>query len=31
VNTSEDNWYRILDETGEDYLFQPNEFEIIED
>ncbi len=26
----EDGWYRIVDETEEDYLFSPTEFEIIE-
>lgn len=26
----ERGWYRIVDETGEDYLFPPNEFEIVE-
>lgn len=25
----ESGWYRIVDETGEDYLFEPNEFDII--
>lgn len=27
----EDGWYRIIDETGEDYLFSPDEFEIVEE
>ena len=26
----EKTWYRIVDETGEDYLFPPDEFEIVE-
>lgn len=26
----EKGWYRIIDETGEDYLYPPNEFEIVE-
>ena len=26
----ERGWYRIVDETGEVYLFPPNEFEIVE-
>ena len=25
----EKDWYRIIDETGEDYLFPPDKFEII--
>lgn len=25
----ESGWYRIIDETGEDYLFEPEAFEII--
>ena len=27
----EKEWYRIIDETGEDYLYPPKDFEIIED
>ncbi len=27
----EKEWYRVIDETGEDYLYPPNEFEIIEE
>lgn len=26
----ENGWYRIIDETGEDYLYPPEEFEIVE-
>lgn len=26
----EKGWYRIVDETGEDYLYPPNEFETVE-
>ncbi len=25
----ESGWYRIVDETGEDYLFEPDCFEVI--
>ena len=25
------NWYRIVDESGEDYLYPPQLFEIVED
>jgi len=24
-------WYRIIDDTDEDYLFSPEEFEIVEE
>lgn len=27
----EKGWYRIVDDTEEDYLFSPEEFEIIEE
>ncbi|MDR1421833.1 MAG: hypothetical protein LBI64_03090 [Coriobacteriales bacterium] len=27
----EKSWYRIVDETGEDYLFPPEEFEVVEE
>ena len=27
----EEGWYRIIDETEEDFLFAPQQFEIIED
>lgn len=26
----EQDWYRVIDETEEDYLYPPEEFEIIE-
>ncbi len=26
----EESWYRIIDDTNEDYLFSPEEFEIVE-
>lgn len=26
----EKGWYRIIDESGEDYLYPPEQFEIIE-
>ena len=26
----ESGWYRIVDETGEDFLFEPEDFEIVE-
>ena len=26
----EEGWYRIVDNTGEDYLFSPDVFEIVE-
>lgn len=26
----ENGWYRIVDESGEDYLYPPEEFEIVE-
>ena len=30
VISVEKEWYRILDETGEDYLYPPEAFEIVE-
>lgn len=31
IEIDEDSgWYRIVDETGEDFLFQPEDFEIVE-
>lgn len=30
VLSVEQEWYRIIDETGEDYLYPPEAFEIIE-
>ena len=26
----EDGWYRIIDESGEDYLYPPEKFEVVE-
>ncbi len=31
VISIEDGWYRIVDETNEDYLYPPNWFEIVEE
>lgn len=31
VLSVEKGWYRIVDETGEDYLFPPEAFEIVEE
>ena len=31
VLSIEKGWYRIVDDTGEDYLYPPDNFEIIED
>ena len=31
VLSIEKGWYRVLTELGEDYLFHPSKFEIIED
>lgn len=30
VLSIEKEWYRIIDKSGEDYLYPPEEFEIIE-
>lgn len=30
VISVEKGWYRIIDESGEDYLYPPEQFEIIE-
>ena len=30
VMSVEHGWYRIVDETDEDYLYPPEEFEIVE-
>lgn len=30
VTSIERTWYRIVDDTGEDFLFSPDEFEIVE-
>lgn len=31
VLSIEDEWYRINDDTGEDYLYPPESFEIVEE
>lgn len=31
VISTEETWLRIIDDTGEDYLFPPEEFEIVEE
>lgn len=31
VTSIESGWYRIVDETDEDYLYPPEDFEIIEE
>jgi hypothetical protein len=31
VLSVEKGWYRIVDETGEDYLYPSEDFEIVED
>ena len=31
VLSIEKDWFRIIDDTGEDYLYPPNKFEIIKD
>lgn len=30
VLSVENGWYRIVDDTDEDYLFDPSEFEVLE-
>ena len=30
VLSGEKDWYRIVDETGEDYLFPPEAFDVID-
>lgn len=30
VISIEKNWYRIVDDTEEDYLFDPKEFDVVE-
>lgn len=30
VLTIENGWYRLIDDSGEDYLYPPEKFEIIE-
>lgn len=31
VLTVEKKWYRIIDDSGDDYLYPPEQFEIIEE
>ena len=31
VLSIEHGWYRIVDNTDEDYLFSPDEFEVVEE
>ena len=31
VISIEKDWYRIIDDSGEDYLYSPKSFEIVED
>lgn len=31
VISIENNWYRIIDNSGEDYLYSPEAFEIVEE
>lgn len=31
VISIEKNWYRIVDDTEEDYLFDPKEFDVVEE
>ena len=31
VISTEKNWYRIIDDSGEDYLYPPHLFEVVED
>lgn len=32
IEVDEDvGWYRVVDETGDDYLFPPKSFEVVED
>ena len=31
VISIEKEWYRIIDDSGEDYLYPPDEFEIVEE
>ena len=31
VISIENGWYRIVDDTDDDYLFSPEEFEIVEE
>ena len=31
VLSIEDGWYRICDDTGDDYIYPPENFELVED
>lgn len=31
VKSVEKGWYRIIDDSGEDYLYPPKQFEIVEE
>lgn len=31
VMSVESGWFRIIDDTDDDYLFSPEEFEVVED
>ena len=31
VISTEKEWYRVLDDSGEDYLYPPEQFEIVEE
>ena len=31
VTAVEEGWFRIVDDTDDDYLFAPDEFEVIEE
>ena len=31
VLSIEKDWYRVIDDTGEDYLYPPQKFEIVEE
>lgn len=30
IQSIEKGWYRIIDDSGEDYLYPPSQFEIVE-
>lgn len=31
ISVESEHWYRIVDETGEDYLYDMGDFDIVED
>lgn len=31
VLSIEKDWYRVIDDTGEDYLYPPEDFEVVEE